>query len=93
MWILFAFVFYAVWRKKKIPLSLLTWVSLAGTQPARTLVSPVLLQKIKLQKSQEKKTKTNMIFTSPHVLAVVMQSNFVVHKIYIMHLFKKMVHK
>lgn len=34
-----------------------------------------------------------MSCTSPGVLAVVMQSNFVVHKIYIMHLFKKMVHK
>lgn len=93
MWILFAFVFYAVWRKKYIPSSLFTWVSLAGTQPARTPVSPVLLQKIKLKKSQEKKTKSNMILTSPHVLAVVMQSNSVVYKIYIMHLFKKMVHK
>lgn len=81
-------------KKKKIYSPLFTWVSLAGTHPVRTPLSPVLLQKIKLSKISREENQNQYDFhLPPCVLAVVMQSNFVVHKIYIMHLFKKMVHK
>ena len=82
-------------KKKKKKSFVVIYLGFLGWHPSSqnfsfTSFAP---EKSNLQKSQEKKTKTNMIFTSPCVLAVVMQSNFVVHKIYIMHLFKKMVHK
>lgn len=81
--------------EKKIYSFVLTYLGFLGWHPAsrNSFFTSFAPENQTSKISREENQNQYDFFTSPHVLAVVMQSNFVVHKIYIMHLFKKMVHK